>query len=518
MKSKERMGELGQACFQPSHHRVVPAMLSAMSLAHFVTVSLCTLSILAGQSLAAEPKLNVLFIMADDFRPEISSYGSPALTPNLERLARRTVQFDRAYCQQAVCNPSRSSMLTGRRPDTLRIWNNGTHFRDPNPEVTTLPLWFKDHGYTTRCVGKIFHNWHTAVKGDPRSWSAPEFLHYANHGEDAAEVTGPLPPNLASTAPRSYTKVPLYECRDVPDEAYYDGRVAAEAVRVLAEVKAKPFFLAVGFWKPHAPFNAPKKYWDLYDRKKLPPLNSARPTGAPEVAFHDGRELRGVPPNQVNFTPEQMAEIRHGYFANISYMDAQLGKVLDALDRSGVADRTVVTFVGDHGYHIGEHTQWGKTSNFEYDARVPFYIGHPGSKQAGRRTDSFAELIDLFPTLVELCSLPKPGGLEGASLVPVLHNPARSVKPAAYTQHPRPAYYDREPEKVPKAMGVSVRTASVRYTEWRDWKSGEVVGRELYEAADQPRELRNAADEPRLAKAQKEARELLNRNFPPTKH
>jgi iduronate 2-sulfatase len=483
---------------------------------HFPLLALIACAAFASQAVAA-PKLNVLFIMADDYRPELASYGSPALTPNLDRLARRSMQFDRAYCQQAVCNPSRSSMLTGRRPDTLRLYVNGTHFRELNPDVTTLPLWFKEHGYTSRCVGKIFHNWHTKEKGDRRSWSAPEFLYYETHGEDNARVDGPLPPNVASPAPRQYASVPLYECRDVPDEAYYDGRVAAEAVRVLGEVKDQAFFLAVGFWKPHAPFNAPKKYWDLYDRAKLPPLNPAWPVGAPEIAFHDGRELRGIPPNQVTFTAEQAAEIRHGYFANISYLDAQLGKVLDALDRSGVADRTIITFVGDHGYHLGEHTLWGKTSNFEYDARVPFFIGTPGMKHAGKRTGALAELLDLFPTLVELCDLPRPRGIEGTSLAPVLKNPSKSVKRAAFTQHPRPAYYDREPDKQPKAMGVSVRTAGARYTEWRDWKTGAVIGRELYDDAQQPAELYNRAEDPKFAKIRKEAASLLRKQFPPRK-
>ncbi len=305
---------------------------------------------------AAEAPPNVLFIMADDLRAELASYGSPAHTPNLDRLARMSMQFDRAYCQQAVCNPSRSSLLTGRRPDTLRIWNNGTHFRELNPDVTTLPLWFKQHGYTTRCVGKIFHNWHTKEHGDPRSWSAPEFLHYANHGDDKPQVAGELPPNLATLAPMKYGDTSICECRDVPDEAYYDGRVAAEAIRVLGEVKGGPFFLAVGFWKPHAPFNAPKKYWDLYDRAHLPTLDPRRPEGAPDIAFHDSREILGPPDKQQPLTPEQIAEMRHGYFANIAFMDAQLGKVLDALEKSGVAGRTIVTFVSDHGYHIGEHT------------------------------------------------------------------------------------------------------------------------------------------------------------------
>lgn len=480
-----------------------------------VAVALSLLLATVASSIAADtPKLNVLFVMADDLRPELASFGSPAITPNFDRLAKRSVQFDRAYCQQALCNPSRSSMLTGRRPDTLQLWHNGLHFREKNPDVMTLPLWFKEHGYTTRCVGKVFHNWHTKEKGDPRSWSAPEFLHYANHGDDAAQVAGELPPNLASWSPRKYTNVPLYECRDVPDEAYYDGRVAAEAVRVMSEVCEQPFFLAVGFWKPHSPFNAPKKYWDKYDRSKLPPLNPSRPTNAPDIAFHDGRELRGIPPNQVTFTPGQVAEIRHGYFANISYLDAQLGKVLDELDRLRLTDRTVIVFSGDHGYHLGEHTQWAKTSNFEYDARVPLMIASPKSANAGKRTSSLVELLDLFPTLVELCGLPRPDGLEGTSLVPVLNEVTKSVKPAAFTQHPRPAYFDREPSGEPTAMGVSVRTTRVRYTEWRDWKTKSVIARELYDAQRDPTELRNAVEDPALSIAQREAEQLLRHQFP----
>jgi iduronate 2-sulfatase len=469
-------------------------------------------------AVAAEPRQNVLFIMADDYRPELGSYQSAARTPNLDRLARRSVQFDRAYCQQAVCNPSRSSMLTGLRPDTLGLWNNGTHFRELKPDVTTLPLHFKQHGYVTRNVGKIFHNWHTKEKGDARSWSAPEFLHYATHGEDTPQVSGAVPKNHATGGPRKYLNVSMCEAYDVPDEAYYDGRVSAEAVRVLQEIKDKPFFLAVGFWKPHAPFNAPKKYWDMYDRAKLPPLDPRRPVGAPDVAFHDSREILGLPDQRVSPTPEQMAEMRHGYFANISYMDAQVGKVLDALERSGVADRTLIVFVGDHGYHIGEHMQWGKTSNFEYDARVPLLIAPPKNPQAGKRTASFAELIDLFPTLVDWCGLPAAKGLEGASLVPVLRDTAKSVKPAAFTQHPRPGYYDREPSKMPTAMGCSVRTAAVRYTEWRDWRSGETIARELYANDDEPAETRNRVDDPQFAAAQREAAKLLRERFPIVKH
>lgn len=236
-------------------------------------------------------KPNVLFILADDLRTDLESYGVKVVSPNLTQLAKTGRQFEKAYCQQALCNPSRSSMLTGLRPDTLKHWNNGNHFRDNNPSVKTIPQWFKEQGYDSRCVGKIFHNWHTPVKGDPESWSAPEFLHYANHADDLPKLSGKLPENHA--------KAPKCDCRDVPDNAYYDGQVAEEAIKVLGEVKDKPFFLAVGFWKPHAPFNAPKKYWDLYNRNEIQELNSSRPKNAPDIAFHDGRELRGIPqPNR----------------------------------------------------------------------------------------------------------------------------------------------------------------------------------------------------------------------------
>lgn len=458
---------------------------------------------------------NVLFIMADDFRPETTTYGSPALTPNLDRLAGRALQFERAYCQQALCNPSRSSMLTGRRPDTLRIWNNETHFREHNPDVTTLPQYFKEHGYVSRNVGKIFHHQGTKIKGDPRSWSAPEFLYFGSHNEDVPQILGPLPPDLASVGGRRFGKGAITECRDVPDEAYYDGRVAAEAVRVLEEIKGGLFFLAVGFWKPHAPFNAPKKYWDLYDREKLPPLNPARPIDAPAIAFHNSQGILGMPgPERVELTRELEAEMRHGYFASVSYLDAQLGKVLDALDRSGVADRTVIVFVSDHGFHLGEHGLWGKNTNFEYDARVPLLVATPNGNRGGQSTKALVELIDLFPTLTELAGLPRPADLEGASLVPVLRNPEATVRESAFTQNPRPANYQRGPDKAPKVMGYSVRTAALRYTEWRDWKSGEVVGREVYEDDDQPAETRNVVDAPEVAAPQSGAEKMLRARFP----
>ncbi|WP_395751123.1 sulfatase [Prosthecobacter sp.] len=483
----------------------------------FRTAALGALVLLTTALAHATNHTRVLFIMADDLRPELGCYGSAAVTPHLDALARSGTLFRRAYCQQAVCNPSRSSMLTGLRPGTLGLYVNGTHFRELKPDVLTLPLWMKQHGYTTRCVGKIFHNWHTKEHGDPRSWSAPEFLHYANHGDDVPQVTGTLPPNFASLSGnlRQYGKVPLCECREVPDEAYYDGRVAAEAVRVLGEVKDQPFFLAVGFWKPHAPFNAPKKYWDLYQRDKLPAYNPARPAAAPEIAFHQSTEILGPVENQKQPTAEQAAEMRHGYYAGISYLDAQLGKVIAALEHHGLRDSTLIVFSGDHGYHIGEHGLWAKTTNFELDARVPLIIAPPKAKQAGTSTDALVEMLDLFPTVTALCGLPDAPGMEGVSLVPVLKDPKSTVKEAAYTQHPRPPYPDRSPRAKPEVMGVSVRTPTLRYTEWRDFESGSVVASELYDHSREDPEMNNTVAHPVSAVALEQARQLLYRQFPP---
>ncbi len=446
---------------------------------------------LAASSFAAQPP-NVLFIAADDLRNDLGCYGHPLVkTPNLDRLAERGLVFDQAYCQQAVCNPSRASILTGRRPDSLRIWDLPTHFRDTTPDAVTLPQHFKNNGYFTQNVGKIFHNWIHEVQGDPDSWSVPAVMHFANHNADTPQVVGETPPNLASDL--------KCFCHDVPDDAYFDGRIATLAVEALEQRKAKaePFFLAVGFWKPHSPFNAPKKYWDMYRREDVPmPENPDWPQDAPRIAWHDSREILGAGDKARQLTPEAIREMRHGYLANISYLDAQIGKVLDALDRLQLTGSTIIVFWSDHGYHLGEQTLFAKTSNFELDARVPLIIAAPGMKTAGRKTQALAELTDMYPTLAELCALPKPADTDGVSLAPVLADASVNTREAALTQHPRPAYYDREPSRTPTHMGYSVRSATHRYTEWRDWKTGETTARELYDHTTDPNETRNLADHP----------------------
>jgi len=458
-------------------------------------LSICLLALVASSLsvLQAAERPNVLFIAADDLRCDLGCYGNPLVkTPNLDRLAARSLRFERAYCQQAVCNPSRASLLTGLRPDTLEIWDLPTHFREHRPDVVTLPQLFKQNGYHARCIGKIFHNWRQDdYQGDPASWSVPAVMHYDNHGNDKPVVEGPLPPELAG--------VPKINLRDVPDEAYFDGRIANQAVAALHELKDQPFFLAVGFWKPHSPFNAPKKYWDLYEGVEISPPDPAEaPRGVPALALHDSREILGAFSKRPEGRPtaEETLKLRRGYYAAISYLDAQVGKVLDALEREGLAGRTIVVFWSDHGYHLGEQTLWAKTSNFELDARVPLLIAAPGKatvdKSAeGKTTAALVELVDLYPTLADLCGLQAPADLDGESLRPLLEGSAAKVKDAALTQHTRPAYPSIEEPL--EAMGYAMRTDQFRYVEWRSVQDGRIVAQELYDHEHDPRETVNLA-------------------------
>jgi iduronate 2-sulfatase len=479
----------------------------------------------------AQQPYNVLFIAVDDLRTDLGCYGHPVVkTPNLDGLADRGVLFEKAYCQQALCNPSRSSVMTGLMVDTLRIWDLRTHFRDNVPNVVTLPEHFKERGYFTQNIGKIYHNWIHQRQGDPQSWSVPAEMHFATHNSDIPQVDGRLPPNLALD--------PKCECRDVPDDAYFDGRVAQLAIDALREraVEEQPFFLAIGFWKPHSPFNAPKRYWDLYQRDeidRLPAESVSWPESAPDIAWHNSRELLGEGSEARELSDDAAQEIRHGYLANVSYLDAQIGKLLDALEQLALIEKTIVVFWSDHGYHLGEHALWAKTSNFERDARVPLIITVPnrgslqglstgsgnevlsdegGSEQNTRsaRSDAVVELIDLYPTLLELCDLGVRQECEGRSIVPILANPQAVVRVTALTQHPRPAYY----RGLPEVMGYSIRTQTHRYTEWRDWKSGEAVARELYDHRIDAGERSNIADIPEHHAAVRDHARLLDERRP----
>jgi iduronate 2-sulfatase len=453
-----------------------------------------TFPVRLGAAAATTARPNVLFIAADDLRTDLGSYGHrEAKTPHLDALARRGMVFERAYCQQAVCNPSRASMLTGRRPDTIKVWDLQRHFRETLPDIVTLPQHFKQHGYTTVGIGKLFHNQSGPRQPkfpfeDPPSWSRPSIHAVGAHWQDWVVPGDPSGPKAKGGA---------MQCLDVPDNAYFDGKIADEACAALREFgrTGGNFFLGVGFWKPHLPFNAPKKYWDLYDRAQLaPPTPEQMPAGAPAVAHHRSAELRNYDgiPKQGPLSRELIAELRHGYLAGISFLDAQVGRVLAELRRAGLEDNTIVVFWSDHGFHLGEHDLWGKTSNYELDARVPLIVAAPGVR-GNARTAALVELIDVYPTLAELARLPAPAGVDGRSFAANLRDPARRGRDFAVTQHPQPFHGQKSTH-----MGYTLRTARHRYVEWRDLATGAVAARELYDLVAEPTERTNRIDDPAL--------------------
>ncbi len=441
---------------------------------------------------------NVLFIAVDDLRPELGCYGNRVVrSPNLDRLAGRSLTFRRAYCQSPVCGPSRASLLTGLRPDTTRVWGNRTHFRETVPEAVTVPQRFKQAGYRTEALGKVLHG----RMDDSPSWSVPAWppggrqagMQYVDVDQLAAmRASQPEADPLGGAIPTlEWKKRKSWQAPDVPDNALQDGQVADRAVETLRRSKGERFFLAVGFQKPHLPFTAPKKYFDLYDPDEIPAAREPqRPVGAPEIAFTRWQELRGYSdiPGEGPLPPGKARELRHGYYAATSYMDAQAGRVLDELDSLGLAASTVVILFGDHGWHLGEQDLWAKTMNFELDARTPLMVHVPGMRTGGRPCDALVEFVDLYPTLCEACGIAPPDGLEGASMMPLLTAPGRDWKRAAFTQIPRPYLAGPTWER----MGYSMRTERYRYTEWVD-RERAVTDRELYDFGTSPLETVNLA-------------------------
>ena len=388
----------------------------------------------------SDEQYNVLFIIADDLRPLLGCYGHPEIhTPNIDRFAERSTLFNRAYCQYPLCNPSRTSMLTGLRPDTNGVRDNHVGFRQTVPDAVTLPQYFKVHGYHTRSVGKIEHG--SADLSDELSWSVPSWR----------------------PSGRPYKGIPAWQALDVADDELRDGKTAEQTIKVLDEVQDLPFFLAVGFDKPHLPYSVPKKYFDLYD------THTFKTHPAIFLPFrHEITHYSGIPSDGTPLSEEKVLELVLGYLAALSYMDAQVGRVLNHLDVLGLTDRTVVIFCSDHGYHLGEHGMWGKDTLFEESLRVPLIVNVPG--KLGSKADALVELVDLYPTLCEACHLPIPTRLEGVSMIPVINQPTRAWKTEVYSQT-RSLSVDRR----------SVRTDQYRYTEERSrWQIDADAGRELY--------------------------------------
>lgn len=422
-------------------------------LCRTVRLALAALSLQAGLIGGAGKPPNVLFIAADDLRPELGCYGAGYVhSPHLDRLARRGVRFDRAFCQQAICGPSRASLLTGLRPDTLKIEDIDTFFRNTVPSVVTLPQRFREHGYTSVYYGKIFH---ARQEDNANSWDRrPPGSEIVRRGsgeyqlpasreivlrrrQDAVEKFGP-------DQIQGLTSGPALEAADAPDDAYPDGQTTAAALVAMEKLQAagKPFFLAVGYYKPHLPFVAPKKYFDLYADAEIP-LAPARkpPRGGPLLARHSSFELRtrsGIPESGP-IDEATAGELRRAYAACTSFVDAQVGRLLGRLDELGLTENTVIVFWGDHGWHLGDLGMWGKATDYEVATRAPLIVAGPGVTAKGRGCNALVEFVDIYPTLCQLAGVAPPKSLEGTSFVPLLSQPDLPWKTAAFSQFPTPA-------------------------------------------------------------------------------
>lgn len=506
---------------------------------HLLLLLLCASASLRETFAADKP--NVLFIAIDDLRPEMGCYGNKEVrTPNLDKLAARGLRLDRAYTQYAICGPSRACILTGLRPDTLKIEEINTFFRNTVPDVVTLPQHFKANGYESLYVGKVFHPGQT---DDAISWSRPVKVPGKGGGEGRyyLPASNAIVKQRREEAEARYGKSadlqgmangPAWEAADVPDSEYPDGRTADVAIATLRELKGKPFFFGVGFIKPHLPFVAPKQYFDLYDPAKLTLTDTPNPPkDGPTIARHSSFELRTrtLVPTSGPIDEATNRQLLRAYYACASFVDAQIGRVLAELDALGLRDNTIVVVWGDHGWHLGEYGLWGKATNYEAATRVPLIVSAPGMKAAGQGTKALVEFVDVYPTLCELAGLNLPKHLEGKSFAPLLTDPDQQWEAAAFSQFPSPALREWAARPLSPAMretffgpliadaeaqlarehgarydrktfedhvkGYSLRTDRHRCTLWVDRRTpdSEPLAVELYDHANDPNEMRNIA-------------------------
>ncbi|MDG2128447.1 MAG: sulfatase [Fuerstiella sp.] len=448
---------------------------------------------------AESPHPNILFIAVDDLRPSIGCYGDRhAITPNIDRLAKLGVRFDRAHCQVAVCNPSRASLMTGLRPDKLGVWTLPIHFREAMPTAVTMPQWFRQYGYRAVSHGKIFHN----PTPDPQSWSEPiratprlKSPYPDGTRKHIRDVQQQLP---QSDWRKNNLRGPSTAAPEVDDKQLIDGArtdMAIEDLRRLGN-RDEPFFLAMGYIRPHLAWIAPRKYWDFHDPASLPVVTDRSVTANnPPYALSNSYEMTHYvdlidfpkPWDEQRVTDARARHLMHAYYACVTYIDAQIGRLLDALDQEGLADNTIVVLWSDHGWKLGEFNGWGKMTNYEIDTRVPLIISAPGLPTAGQQSDELAELLDLYPTLCDLAGIATPEFVDGSSLVPNLKDTSVHVKDAAYSQYYR-NFEGRE------YMGYAIRTSEYRFVEWRDFSTGEVTARELFDHRTDSSESINLAD------------------------
>jgi iduronate 2-sulfatase len=437
---------------------------------------------------------NVLFVMVDDLRPDLNCYGNQQIiSPNIDKLAREGVLFERAYVQQAICMASRASLLTGYRANEHRIYSC-LSVEDLTPGVVTLNRFFANNGYDVIAKGKIYHHKEDHLQQFGDNW-------LIEGASEEIRGRGYLTPEAQAKIDEN-GRGPAWEIADVEDHEYKDGYYAQWAVEQIERFKDSdvPFFMGVGFHKPHLPFNAPRKYWDMYDHESISLTTQPNyPENGSGYGLHNFGELRNYSniPKGNEPIPDDMARMLiHGYYACVSYVDAQLGLILDALEENGLKDNTIIVLLGDHGWKLGDHGMWCKHTNFELDTRIPMIISGPGIK-GNQKTNSFAEALDIFPTLAEITGLQAPDHLQGTSLMPVLQNPATSVKDAAYSIWPSYRGDRTDEEKV--ILGYSVRTDEFRYIEWIHLPTDSLLDRELYDHRQNNREEINVINDPSVA-------------------
>ncbi len=509
---------------------------------YFLVLSLA-IGMCANTTLAqTSQRPNILFIAIDDLKPELGAYGNILIkTPNIDRLAKQGTTFLNNYCQQAVCGPTRASILTGMRPDNTKIWDLKTQIRKVSPNIVTLPQYLITQGYTTSGIGKVFDPRNVDEDNDKASWSTPYYKtdnkYYApGTGEPAlgryqlpatkliAEkyINEAIQKGMKKGEANTYAMNlirPTTESMDVPDNAYNDGANVLEAIDILSKLKngKQPFFFAVGIAKPHLPFVAPKKYWDLYNRSDMPLAPYQQKTkNSVDVAYHNAGEIRAysdIPAiiettSQKDFgltlPVDKQQELIHGYYAAVSYTDALVGQLLNTLDSLGLTKNTIVVLWGDHGWHLGDHNLWCKHTNFEQAAHAPLIIAAPGMTPG--KTKSLTEFVDVFPTLCDLAGVPVPSNLNGKSLVPLIKDPTASVKKYSVSQYPRSSTSietERQGYAEANIMGYSLRTERYRYTVWlknsfrttQAFKEDLLVGTELYDYKLDPLETVNVASD-----------------------
>jgi len=434
--------------------------------------------------------LNVVIFLIDDLRADLGIYGSKHVkTPNIDQLAREGVRFNHAYSQQALCAPSRVSIMTGMRPETLGIYHLGreARLRLKHPNVATIPQLFKANGYKTISLGKVYHS----GVDDKESWTT-----YIAKEPNTYHITGNKEKKFA------------YEAAVVDDLGYKDGRVARDAVNLLSKLKDDKFMMVVGFSKPHLPFNAPKKYWDLYNKNAFDVPSRDKPDAMFKLALTKWKELRsyGGIPEEGDLDDDLTRTLIQGYYASVSYVDAQVGKVMAALDAQNLRDNTLVVFMSDHGYKLGEYGAWNKHTNMELDARVPLIISRETgykNRQTNKVSDALVENIDVFPTILDAAGLPKPV-IDGKSLLPLIDNPNKKWDDAAYSLHSRGKKY----------MGVSVTDGTWRYTQWRESNTQKILFTELYLHKDSDIASANVSGKKKHKKTETRMMNLLYKNYP----